>query len=33
MIDGVVELGVVKFLGSPKELAEQLLAETAKSKR
>jgi chemosensory pili system protein ChpB (putative protein-glutamate methylesterase) len=32
MIDGVVEAGVVKFLGSPKELAEQLLG-SAKSKR
>ena len=33
MIDGVVEAGVVKFLGSPKELAEQLLGDSAKSKR
>jgi two-component system chemotaxis response regulator CheB/chemosensory pili system protein ChpB (putative protein-glutamate methylesterase) len=33
MIDGVVEAGVVKFLGAPKELAEQLLGETKKGKR
>jgi two-component system chemotaxis response regulator CheB/chemosensory pili system protein ChpB (putative protein-glutamate methylesterase) len=33
MIDGVVEAGVVKFLGSPKELAEQLLGDSAKSRR
>jgi two-component system chemotaxis response regulator CheB/chemosensory pili system protein ChpB (putative protein-glutamate methylesterase) len=33
MVDGVVEAGVVKFLGSPKELAEQVLAESMKSKR
>jgi two-component system chemotaxis response regulator CheB/chemosensory pili system protein ChpB (putative protein-glutamate methylesterase) len=33
MIDGVVESGVVKFLGSPKELAEQLLGDSPKSKR
>jgi chemosensory pili system protein ChpB (putative protein-glutamate methylesterase) len=33
MIDGVVEAGVVQFLGSPKELAERLLGESKKSKR
>ena len=32
MIDGAVEAGVVKFLGTPSELAEQILAES-KSKR
>jgi len=32
MVDGAVEAGVVKFLGSPKELAERLLAETAKKR-
>ena len=33
MIDGVIEAGVVKFLGTPKELADQILAESTKSKR
>ena len=30
MIDGVIEAGVAKFLGSPKELAEHLLADANK---
>jgi len=29
MVDGVCDTGVVRFLGSPKELAEKLLAEAA----
>jgi len=33
MIDGVMDAGIVKFLGAPRELAEQVLAETAKAKR
>jgi len=33
MVDGAVEAGIVKFLGSPKELAERLLAESANYKR
>ena len=33
MIDGVMETGIVKFLGAPRELAEQVLAEAAKAKR
>ena len=33
MIDGVVEAGVVKFLGAPKELADVLLAESPKTRR
>lgn len=33
MVDGVVEAGIVKFLGSPKELAERLLADSASNKR
>src|SRR4029077_17702589 len=33
MIDGAVEAGVVKFLGTPRELAEQLLKESGKAKR
>jgi two-component system chemotaxis response regulator CheB/chemosensory pili system protein ChpB (putative protein-glutamate methylesterase) len=33
MIDGVVEAGVVKFLGAPKELADVVNAESAKAKR
>lgn len=32
MIDGVVESGVVKLLGTPKELAAKLIAETGKKK-
>jgi two-component system chemotaxis response regulator CheB/chemosensory pili system protein ChpB (putative protein-glutamate methylesterase) len=30
MVDGAIEAGIVKVLGSPRELAEQLLAESAK---
>ena len=30
MVDGVIEAGIVKVLGTPKELAEQLLAESAR---
>ncbi len=33
MIDGVVEAGIVKFLGAPKELADVVLAEASKNKR
>jgi len=33
MIDGVMDAGIVKFLGAPRELAEQVLAEAAKAKR
>ena len=33
MIDGVVEAGIVKFLGAPKELAEVVNAESPKQKR
>ncbi|HJT98014.1 MAG TPA: chemotaxis protein CheB, partial [Rhodanobacteraceae bacterium] len=33
MIDGVIEAGIVKFMGSPKELAEHMLAESANAKR
>lgn len=33
MVDGAVEAGVVKFLGSPKELAERLLTDSAGYKR
>jgi chemosensory pili system protein ChpB (putative protein-glutamate methylesterase) len=32
MIDGVVEAGIVKFLGAPKELADVLLADMAKKR-
>ena len=33
MIDGVIEAGIVKFLGTPRELAEQILAESVRGKR
>jgi chemosensory pili system protein ChpB (putative protein-glutamate methylesterase) len=33
MVDGAVEAGIVKFLGSPKELTERLLTESAGNKR
>jgi two-component system chemotaxis response regulator CheB/chemosensory pili system protein ChpB (putative protein-glutamate methylesterase) len=33
MIDGIMDAGIVKFLGAPRELAEQVLAEAAKTKR
>ena len=33
MIDGVMDAGIVKFLGAPRELAEQVLGEAAKAKR
>jgi chemosensory pili system protein ChpB (putative protein-glutamate methylesterase) len=33
MVDGVIEAGVAKVLGTPKELADLLLAESAKNKR
>ncbi|HET7925221.1 MAG TPA: chemotaxis protein CheB, partial [Rhodanobacteraceae bacterium] len=33
MIDGVVEAGIVKFLGAPKELADVVNAESPKQKR
>jgi two-component system chemotaxis response regulator CheB/chemosensory pili system protein ChpB (putative protein-glutamate methylesterase) len=33
MIDGIMDAGIVQFLGAPRELAEQVLAESAKAKR
>jgi two-component system chemotaxis response regulator CheB/chemosensory pili system protein ChpB (putative protein-glutamate methylesterase) len=33
MIDGVMEAGVVKFLGAPRELADLLLSEVGKTRR
>ena len=33
MVDGAVEAGVVSFLGTPKELAEKLIADSADAKR
>jgi len=33
MVDGVIEAGIVKFMGSPKELAERMLADSAGAKR
>jgi chemosensory pili system protein ChpB (putative protein-glutamate methylesterase) len=33
MVDGVVEAGIVKFLGAPKELADVVNAESPKQKR
>ena len=33
MVDGVIEAGIVKFLGAPNELAGQLTAEAMKIKR
>jgi chemosensory pili system protein ChpB (putative protein-glutamate methylesterase) len=33
MVDGVVDAGIVKFIGAPKELAETVLADAKKAKR